>query len=183
MAERTTAAIVLAGGEARRFGGDKLAAPYRRHDRARGPADGPPTQWFVVCVGPERPTTRPAAWTREDPPGGGPVAGIAAGCAAVPADLQIVVVLAGDQPHAANAAARLVEHLAGASPTTDAAVAVDDGGRRNPLMSAFRRASLVEALPEAPAGRAARSLLEGLAVEELAVPDEEHHDIDRRSDL
>jgi CTP:molybdopterin cytidylyltransferase MocA len=183
VAELSIAAVVLAGGEGRRFGGDKLAAPYRGTTVLDSLLTGLPHAWPVVCVGPERPTTRPVTWAREEPPGGGPVAGVAAGCNAVPADVTIVVVLAGDQPHAANAAARLVEHLTGAAPATDAVVATDRSGRTNPLLCAFRRTSLVAALPGAPAGRAARSLLDSLCVEELHVPEEEQHDIDHRGDL
>lgn len=183
MAEPEVAVVVLAGGEGRRFGGDKLSATYRGSTVLDALLTGLPGGWAVICVGPERPTARAVSWTREDPPGGGPVAGVAAGCAGLPADVELVVLLAGDQPHAGNAAARLVAHLAGAAPTTDAVVATDGEGRRNALLSAFRRSSLLAAVPAVPADLAARRLFDGLVVDELPVPDHEQHDIDRRSDL
>ncbi len=183
MAEPTVAAVVLAGGEARRFGGDKLAAPYAHGTVLDALLSTLPGDWFVVCVGPERRTARAVAWTREEPPGGGPVTGIAAGLGALPRGASVVVVVAGDQPRAANAAARLAAHLTVAPEDTDAVVAVDGSGGANPLLSAFRRAALASALSGDPVGRAARSLLDGLRVDSLAVPDDEQHDIDHPGDL
>lgn len=183
MPEQQVAAVVLAGGEARRFGSDKLAASLGTTTVLDALLSTLPGDWFVVCVGPERPTGRGVRWTREQPAGGGPVPGIAAGLGAVPPTCDVVVVLAGDQPNAANAAARLVAELAAAGTETGAVVAVDATGRRNPLLSAFRRASLAAALPEQPAGRAARSLLDGLRVADLHVPADEQHDIDHPDDL
>jgi CTP:molybdopterin cytidylyltransferase MocA len=183
VAEVGVAAVVLAGGEGRRFGGDKLAASYRGSTVLDALLAELAADWLVVCVGPGRPTARSVLWTREDPPGGGPVAGVAAGVARVPADVGLVAVLAGDQPRAASAAARLVTHLTGASASIDAVVATDGTGRRNPLLSAFRRSSLLAALPASPADRAARSLFDGLVVDELPISDDEQHDIDHRSDL
>src|SRR3954451_22611863 len=50
----------------------------------------------VVVVGPLRATELPVAWVREEPPGGGPVAALAAGLPLVTAPL--VAVLAADLP-------------------------------------------------------------------------------------
>ncbi len=183
MADPGVAAIVLAGGEGRRFGGDKLAAPYAGTTVLDALLSALPEAWLVVCVGPERPTVRAVTWTREEPAGGGPAAGIAAGLSCIPPEAGIVAVLAGDQPRAANAARRLALRLTHAPPTTDAVVAVDDSGRANPLLSAFRRAALADALPSRPAGRAARTLLDGLQVESVDVPPAEQHDIDHPGDL
>lgn len=183
MPEPTVAAIVLAGGEARRFGSDKLAAEHGTSTVLDSLLDGLPSDWHIVCVGPQRVTVTPAVWTREEPPGGGPVPAIAAGLNAVPAVCTRVVVLAGDQPNAANAAARLAAHLATAPGVVDAVVAVDGEGRRNPLLSAFRRDSLSSQLPDQPAGRAANSLLDGILVHDVPVGEEEQRDIDHPDDL
>ncbi|MFF8511565.1 DUF6457 domain-containing protein [Streptomyces sp. NPDC015492] len=80
-------AVVLAGGAARRLGGadkpgvrvggrpllDRVLAACRRAER-------------TVVVGVPRPTVRPVHWTREDPPGGGPLAALDAGVRAMGAD-------------------------------------------------------------------------------------------------
>ncbi|MDQ4090592.1 MAG: nucleotidyltransferase family protein, partial [Actinomycetota bacterium] len=81
------AGIVLAGGAGRRMGGvDKAAlvvGGVPLLDRVLGAAR--PVCDRLVVVGPERPTeVAGVTFVREDPPGGGPVPGVAAGLAAVP---------------------------------------------------------------------------------------------------
>ncbi|MEO7126392.1 MAG: nucleotidyltransferase family protein [Nakamurella sp.] len=75
--------ILLTGGAGRRLGGvDKASIDVggdTLFDRAVAAALGRP----VVVVGPERLTQHSVTFTREDPPGGGPAAGIAAGVLAV----------------------------------------------------------------------------------------------------
>ena len=90
--------VVLAGGESRRFGSDKLAAPLAGTTVLDHLLGSLPQEWAVIAVGEQRPTPRPLTWTREYPPGGGPLAGIAAGLALVTTDLTAVV--AGDMPYA-----------------------------------------------------------------------------------
>ena len=177
-------AVVLAGGTSRRFGSDKLAAPLggstvldRLLDGLPGPAD-----WSVVCVGPQRTTGRVVRWVREEPPGGGPVAAIAAGLTAGQVEPGIVVVLAGDQPYAAAAALRL-SGLLDRSPEVDAVVAVDGRGRTNPLLAAYRTDALRAALPPRPAGSPARALLDALTVLPIRVADDEGRDVDTPEDL
>jgi molybdopterin-guanine dinucleotide biosynthesis protein A len=140
-------AVVLAGGSARRLGGvdkpallvDGEAILDRVLDAVAGAAR-------VVVVGPQRPTRRQVRWCREDPPGGGPVAALAAGLAEVTADR--VVVLAGDLPFlTSGAVAELLAALA-----ADGALALDSGGRDQLLVGAWRTASLRAALPPEPVG-------------------------------
>lgn len=168
--------IVLCGGTSRRMGGtDKTALPLGEHTVLDHLLDELPAHWPVVCVGVERPTRRTVAWTREEPPGGGPVAGIAAGLEHVTTG--IVAVLAGDQPFAGPAAGELVEQLA-RHPKADAATALDGEGRRQPLLTAYRTLVLRRAVPEPAADAPARHLLAALTVLEVPQPDERTHDVD-----
>jgi molybdopterin-guanine dinucleotide biosynthesis protein A len=135
---------------------DKTAAPFGAGTVLDHLLDDLPAPWPVVTVGPERPSRRTTRWTREVPPGGGPVAAVAAGLTLVRTDL--VVVLAGDMPFAAGTAVRLAAALDD-DPTVAAVVATDTHGRNNPLLAAYRTAALRHALPDPPANAAARTLL------------------------
>lgn len=119
----------------------------------------------VVVAGPPRGTTRDVIWCREQPPGGGPVAAIAAGVAHTAAD--VVLVLAADLPWVAPAIPALVDALGDAG----VALLVDASGRVNPLAAAWRRSALVAALQSVgePAGAAARALV--AAAHCVPVPD------------
>ena len=124
----SVAAIVLCGGTSRRFGGvDKTQQLVGEHTVLDTLLDALPAEWPLTCVGVPRPTTRPVTWTREDPPLGGPVAGIAAGLAASP-QTAYVVVLAGDQPHAGPAALAVAQALA----SSDAEPVVERGEATEP---------------------------------------------------
>jgi molybdopterin-guanine dinucleotide biosynthesis protein A len=155
-------AIVLAGGTARRLGGvDKpqlRVAGRSLLDRAvAAVADAEQ----IVVVGPVQPVDRDVTFCREDPPGGGPVAAIAAGLPATSADL--VVVLAADLPWIAPA----IPVLVGAVPASGPAVLVDASGRPNHLAAAWRRSQLSAALDRLgpPGGTAMRALVADLAPE------------------
>jgi molybdopterin-guanine dinucleotide biosynthesis protein A len=157
-------AIVLAGGRARRLGGSakpQLTVAGRTlldHVLAAVADAG-----RVVVVGPEQAVERPVIWRREDPPGGGPVAALAAGVPATAED--VVVVLAADLPWIAPA----VPVLVAAVPPSGAALLVDASGRANYLAAAWRRADLAAALNAAPAaGTAMRSLAARVPVVEVA---------------
>ena len=92
----------------------------------------------VVVVGPTVPTSRPVTFTRESPPGGGPLAGVSAGAAALTGSPDLVVVLAVDMPHVtAETVARLVH--AADEHDHDGAWLVDSAGRRQ-LAGAVRPA-------------------------------------------
>lgn len=148
-------AIVLAGGGAARLGG--VDKPQLRVggrtllDRAVAAVSD---AGRVVVVGPEQPVAGEVTFCREDPPGGGPVAAIAAGLPHTTAD--VVVVLAADLPWIAPA----VPALLAALPLSGVALLVDEGGRANYLAAAWQRGALLAALTALgePAGASARAL-------------------------
>jgi molybdopterin-guanine dinucleotide biosynthesis protein A len=168
-------AIVLAGGAAARLGGadkpaldvggaallDHVLAAVTDADR-------------IVVVGPARPASRPVIWCREEPPGGGPVAALAAGVSHVAAD--VVLTLAADLPWIAPGVPVLRAALEGSS--VDCAALVDGDGRVNYLAAAWRRASLVRAFKALgePAGAAMGGLVSTVTM--LKVPDEGNWGLD-----
>ncbi|KQV10116.1 hypothetical protein ASE03_22060 [Kitasatospora sp. Root187] len=175
-------ALVLAGGAARRLGGvDKpgLAVGGRTLlDRVLAAC---PDARTVVVVGPERPTERSDLhWTREDPPGGGPVAAVAAGLGQISADR--VLLLAADLPFLDG---RTVERLLDALAEHDGALLVDAGGRDQPLAGAYRSSALRAALGDLgePVGLPLRRLLAPLRLVRLADPDGVSYDCDTWEDL
>jgi molybdopterin-guanine dinucleotide biosynthesis protein A len=169
-------ALVLCGGSSRRLGRDKLAEPLGASTVLDVTLAGLPAAWPVVAVGPERPTTRPVRWTAEHPPGGGPLAAIAAGLALV--ETQVVVVLAGDMPFAGPLAADLATALERRSGLDAVAATTDEGGRENPLLAAYRTAAVRQALPPDPRHGRARALLDALDHDGLLVPAAEAADVD-----
>lgn len=172
--------VVLAGGTSRRFGSDKLVAPLRGSTVLDTAVASLPLEWPVVVVGPPRDCGRTVTWTREDPPGGGPLAGVAAGVDRVATEL--VAVVAGDMPYAGPALVALVAALRTAPREVDAVVATDDDGVANPLLAAYRVAAVRRLLPSPAHGRPAKLLFD-LAHVELAVPGPAAHDVDTPADL
>jgi len=186
-------AIVLAGGRARRLGGvskpDVVVAGRRLIDRTLEATAGARD---VVVVGPAEVAPPGVRTTREEPPGGGPVAGLEAGLAALPDGAAWVVVLACDLPRVAGAVRPLLAAARGAGAgDTDAAgaVLVDAEGHRQPLAAVYRRAALDSALARlaerdgGPAGRSMRSLLAGLDLVEVPDPAGFAFDVDTWADV
>lgn len=154
-------AVVLAGGAGRRLGGaakpgldvggvtllDRVVATLSRAGR-------------LVVVGPERPTATPVVWAREQPPGGGPAAAVAAGLAAVEAPW--VAVVAADLPFLRSGT---VDALRAAAVGRDGALLVDDEGREQLLAGVWSTAALRAAAGRRSelAGCSMRVLLDGLS--------------------
>ena len=164
MADRYDA-VVLAGGSARRLGGlDKPGLDVAGRtllDRVLAAVEGAAR---LVVVGPRRTTSADVVWCREDPPGGGPVAALAAGLAEVSADR--VVVLAGDLPFLTRPVVeQLLQAIEG-----DGAVAVDDDGRDQLLVGAWRTDALRRALPSHPDGASLRGVVQALDVTRVRLP-------------
>jgi molybdopterin-guanine dinucleotide biosynthesis protein A len=156
------AAVVLAGGRGARLGGrakPQLLVGGRTILDAVLAAVADAAQ--RVVVGPPQPAPDGVLLVREQPPGGGPVAALRAGLAAVTAD--VVAVLAGDLPFVTS---ELVHDLR-ARLTGDGVLVVDDAGRDQLLLGVWRTATLRAALPEAAAHVPLRRVLAPLAVRRL----------------
>ncbi len=157
------AVVVLAGGGSRRWDGrDKTAAVLAGRTvlehavlgLVSGAGVGLGDAVVVAPAGhPAAAALRAATWTREDPAGGGPVAGLAAAVAVLDPDVDVLLLGAGDAPFAGDAARALLDAVA---PGPDAAVGVDPGGREQPLLGAYRVPALRAALPASGGGAGAR---------------------------
>jgi molybdopterin-guanine dinucleotide biosynthesis protein A len=172
------AAVVLAGGAASRLGGaTKPALPVAGRPMLDRVLAAVADAAFRVVVGPpDLPVAAGVSLAREEPPGGGPVAGAAAGLALVPPGLAAVALLAADLPMLDPAAVRtLREALAGPpGKPPGVAVFVDAGGRRQSLCGVWRAGVLRAALRReverrgSLAGAAVRGLLAGVPVAEVS---------------
>ncbi|MFF9913513.1 NTP transferase domain-containing protein [Streptomyces sp. NPDC013457] len=134
-------AVVLAGGGAKRLGGvDKPAVRVGGRALLDRVLTGCRGAGRTVVVGGRRETVRPVVWAREDPPGGGPLAGLGAGVRELGADL--VLVLSADLPFLDEDTGRRLLDALTAAPDAEAALLVDADGRDQPLVAAYRAAAL-----------------------------------------
>lgn len=158
-------AVVLAGGAARRLGGaDKPALRIGDRSMLDRVLAACADARLVVVVGPVREVARPVLWARESPAGGGPLAGLAAGVAALgDAAAPVVLAVAADLPHLSRATVQQL--LAALGP--DGACLVDAGGQPQLLAAAYRTDSLQAAL-SATAPHAGRSVRGALGMLRLA---------------
>ncbi len=169
------AVVVLAGGTSRRMGGgDKTALELGAGRTVLGHLlSGLDPDVPLVVVGPARSLERKVVWARESPVGGGPLAGLAAGLAALDArtDAAVwVVAVAGDQPFAGQAVPLLVAQAGDVAESVEAVVGVDAGGRLQPLLAAYRRTALRDRLERPVSGSSMHSLLDRLDVHALPLP-------------
>ncbi|MER7308891.1 NTP transferase domain-containing protein [Streptomyces griseoluteus] len=143
---------MLAGGGARRLGGaDKPSVQVGGRallDRVLAACADAAT---TVVVADPRATARPVRWAREEPAGGGPVAALDAGLRLTTAEY--AVVLSADLPFlGADTVHRLLAALRDGD--ADGAMLTDDDGRDQPLVAAYRTASLRRALADLATGHA-----------------------------
>lgn len=192
--------ILLTGGSGTRMGGvDKAALTIDGQtllDHALSVIGHRPT----VVVGPSVPAAPLVISTLEDPPGGGPAAGTAAGVAAVtiawrhwrgshpavPGD-PLIALWAIDQVGVGRATWRRL--AAAARPTRQAATAggaiLASPGRRHFGVGVFPLTDLARACSEQPDwhGQALRRLLEPIIAAEVEARHDEERDIDTVEDL
>lgn len=181
-----TAAIVLAGGQGSRLGGVRKADLVVRGERlldrvltAVGPC------WPRIVVGYEDLAVPPGVLlTREDPPGSGPAAGVAAGMQLV-GEAEWVLTLACDLPGISAAVPALLEAAGKARKNTDA-ISASSENRLEWLVSIHRRESLQNAIINQPGGVvncSMRRLYSELNWEQVAVPPTSTRDIDTWEDF
>jgi molybdopterin-guanine dinucleotide biosynthesis protein A len=123
-----------------------------------------------IVVGPVQPVPRGVGIVCEEPPGSGPVAALAAGLPHIVAP--VVVLVAADLPFLTSGLiAPLLAALADEA-GADAAVLVDESGRDQYLLGAWRVGPLRAALAglEPLPGRAMREVLGALQVTRVEVP-------------
>jgi molybdopterin-guanine dinucleotide biosynthesis protein A len=178
-------AVILTGGAATRLGGrDKATLELGGTTLLEHALAAVGDAAEVVVVGVPVPTSLPVTWTREEPSGGGPAAGLLAGLDRMRPTPDLVAVLAVDMPRAVGETfGRL---LAALEPSYDAAVLVDGTGRDQPLCGIYRAAALLKARPGDPAGEhglSVRALVSGLVLARVAAVGAEADDVDTWADL
>jgi molybdopterin-guanine dinucleotide biosynthesis protein A len=174
------AAIVLAGGASRRWGGrHKPAIPVAGTPMLDRVLAAVPQAWPRVVVGPDQTVPDDVVVVREDPPLGGPAAAIAAGVGAVLSVARhsagtgrsgggpsCVAVLAGDQPLLSVETVAVLVDAVRAAPGDVAGAVYVDGGRAQLLCGVWRLPALTRRCVEAAgadgkafAGSSVRALL------------------------
>jgi molybdopterin-guanine dinucleotide biosynthesis protein A len=166
---KTWSAIVLSGGTNRRFGSDKSAALLHGITLLDHVLSFIPKEIKTVVVGKD---------VLEEPPLGGPVAGIARGLQEI--DTEFVAVAAVDMPYGSAVFPQLLDSI-----KNDAAMPIDADGFKQPLCGIYRRVALLSAIEKLgnPHGQSMRALCELLAIDEVQVDARALIDIDTPEDL
>lgn len=176
-------AVVLAGGTAARMGGvDKAGIELHGRTLLELALDALLDADEVVVVAPESvPTSRPVTFVCEDPPRGGPVAGLLTGVDALLRRPRLVGVLAVDMPRVTPATMR---RLREAATGHDGAFLVDGDGRRQlaGVLDAERLAAVRPDL-EGQHGMPLHRLLAPLHLAQVAPAGDEAVDVDSWADL
>lgn len=179
--------IVLTGGSAARLQGvDKASIEVvgvTLLERVLGALTEVPV---VVVVGGPVLTSRPVTNVREDPPDGGPAAGVLAGVSGFASPPRLVVVLAVDLPLVTPATVRrLVASAEVPGGECDGALLVDGNGRRQYLCAVYRTDALLASAPPPVEhhGLAVRTLVGRLRLREVRALGGEAQDVDTWADL
>jgi molybdopterin-guanine dinucleotide biosynthesis protein A len=166
---KTWSVIVLSGGTNKRFGSDKSQALLKGVTLLDHVLSFIPAGIKTVIVGKD---------VFEQPPLGGPVAGIARGVQEV--DTEYVAITAVDMPYGSSLFPHLLEAI-----TDDAAMPVDSQGFKQPLCGIYRRQALLGALAKLGDvhGQSMRALCDLLVIDEVTVDAGALVDIDTPEDL
>jgi molybdopterin-guanine dinucleotide biosynthesis protein A len=175
-------AVILAGGTAARMGGvDKASIELHGRTLLEHALDAVIDAGEVVVVGEWVRTVRPVTFTREDPPQGGPAAGLLAGLDAFARPPRHLVVLAVDMPRVTMAT---ISRMRAAADAHDGSVLCDERGRRQlALVLDADRLRAVRPAYGADHGLPLHRLLAGLDVIEVPCIGEEARDVDGWADL
>ena len=179
-------AIILAGGRATRLEG--AAKPLLEIDgisllRTATDAVDAAGCLPIIAVGPSASDDPRLTWAREDPPFGGPVAGIVAGLENI--ETTQTLILSADLPRAPEAVSFLLE-AAALGAYADGLCLADDSGRPQWLIGLYRTSALrtaAAALPEEGANAAMRELLADLEIATVRAPPGVTADVDTWEDL
>ena len=175
--------VILAGGTAARMDGvDKASVELDGRTLLEHAIDAFLDADEVVVVAADSvPTTRPVTTVREDPPRGGPVAGLLTGLDAMLRPPRLVGVLAVDMP---RVTAYTLRRLREASEGHDGAFLTDADGRRQlaGVLDVHRLAQVRPGLEEQH-GMALHRLLSPLDLALVGPIDDEAVDIDSWADL
>jgi molybdopterin-guanine dinucleotide biosynthesis protein A len=166
---KTWSVIVLSGGTNKRFGSDKSQALLKGVTLIDHVLSFIPAGIKTVIVGKD---------VFEQPPLGGPVAGIARGVQEV--DTEYVAITAVDMPYGSSLFPQLLEAI-----TDDAAMPVDSQGFKQPLCGIYRRQALLAALAKLGDvhSQSMRALCDLLVIDEVKVDAGALVDIDTPEDL
>ncbi|MGY2877067.1 molybdopterin-guanine dinucleotide biosynthesis protein A [Marmoricola sp. URHA0025 HA25] len=174
-------AVVLTGGGAARLGGaDKASIEVGDRTLLEHAIGALAAATEIVVVGGEVPTSRPMTFTREDPAGGGPAAGLLAGLRAFAHRPRLVVALAVDMPLVSpDTVRRLID-----AADEDGAVLVDPSGREQYLCAAYSVSAIEASRAGATThGLSMRELVDGLRLARVPAAGDEAQDLDTWDDL
>lgn len=185
-------AIVLAGGRSSRLGGvPKAGLAIRNRTLLDYAVDAVGFARATVIVGEAPDTLPPGTLTaREEPPFGGPAAGVATGLARLTQTQgqrsDFTFVLACDMPLVSATTAALREVLAQGI-ASDGLIAVDADGHPQPLAAVYRTSSLASAATEVSRGGRLDGLsmfrlIASLSLTEISVPPGATDDVDTWED-
>lgn len=175
-------AVILSGGTAARLSGaDKASIEVHGRTLLEYALDAVVDAGEVVVVGDWVPTNRPVTFTREDPPLGGPAAGVLAGLDAFIALPRQLVVLAVDMP---RVTLDTITRLRDAASLRDGAVLVDGSGRRS-LAYVLDTVVLQTRRPAygSEFGMSLRALIGDMDLAAVPATDGEERDLDTFADL
>lgn len=180
----TYAAVILAGGRGARLGGvAKPLVVVRGRTMLDAALAAAGSASSVVVVG-DVPVPPGVLQTLEDPPFGGPAAGLAAGLAALTHEDPWVLVLASDVPGVDAAVPELLAEAERLGPEVDGVCFHDDSGHPQWMLALYRTDALRRAVAATPTTDCSlRRLLAPLTLTTIPGVDEAIADCDTWDDI